>query len=55
MAPVLKTMNAQMQGKAIIKFVDVWKNGDAARDFPVQVIPTQVFINDDGTPYVPSE
>lgn len=54
MAPVLKTMNAQMQGKAIIKFVDVWKNGDAARDFPVQVIPTQVFINDDGTPYVPS-
>jgi thioredoxin 1 len=55
MAPVLKTMNAEMQGKAIIKFVDVWKNGDAARDFPVQVIPTQVFINPDGTPYVPSE
>lgn len=55
MAPVLKTLNAQMQGKAIIKFVDVWKNGSAARDFPVQVIPTQVFINADGTPYVPSE
>ncbi len=43
-----------MQGKAIIKFVDVWKNGAVANDFPIQVIPTQVFINADGTPYVPS-
>jgi thioredoxin 1 len=55
MAPVLKTLNAEMQGAAIIKFVDVWKNGDAAKDFPIQVIPTQVFINADGTPYVPSD
>ena len=55
MAPVLKTLNAEMQGAAIIKFVDVWKNGEAANDFPIQVIPTQVFINADGTPYVPSD
>lgn len=55
MAPVLKSLNGEMQGKAIIKFVDVWKNGDAAKDFPIQVIPTQVFINANGTPYVPSE
>lgn len=55
MAPVLKTMNAEMQGKAIIKFVDVWKHAEAADGFPIQVIPTQVFINADGTPYVPSE
>lgn len=55
MAPVLKTMNAEMQGKAIIKFVDVWKNSSAANDFPIQVIPTQVLINADGTPYVPSD
>ncbi|MFU0831320.1 MAG: Thioredoxin domain-containing protein [Oscillospiraceae bacterium] len=55
MAPVLETMNAEMQGKAIIKFVDVWKHAEAADGFPVQVIPTQVFINSDGTPYVPSE
>jgi thioredoxin 1 len=54
MAPVLKKMNVEMQGKAIIKFVDVWKHPGAADDFPVQVIPTQVFINADGTPYVPS-
>lgn len=55
MAPVLKKMNSEMQGKAIIKFVDVWKNGDAAANFPIQVIPTQVLINSDGTPYVPSK
>ena len=55
MAPVLQTMNAEMQGKAIIKFVDVWKYADAAEGFPIQVIPTQVFINADGTPYVPGD
>lgn len=54
MFPVLKTMNEEMQGKAIIKFVDVWKNAETADGFPIQVIPTQVFINADGTPYVPS-
>ncbi|WP_235838712.1 hypothetical protein [Desulfosporosinus metallidurans] len=26
MAPVLKKLNTEMQGKAIVKFVDVWKN-----------------------------
>ena len=55
MAPVLVKMNGEMQGRAIIKFVDVWKNPDAANDFPIQLIPTQVFINADGTPYVQSD
>lgn len=55
MAPVLVKLNEEMQGKAVIQFVDVWKNTEAANDFPVQVIPTQVFVNADGTPYVPSD
>jgi thioredoxin 1 len=54
MAPVLKSANEDYRGKAIIKFVDVWKHTDAASNFPVQVIPTQVFFNANGTPYVPS-
>jgi thioredoxin 1 len=55
MAPVLKKLNDEMQGKAIIKFVDVWKHGEAAADFPVQVIPTQVIYRADGKPYTPNE
>ncbi len=55
MAPVLQTLNADLQGQAIIKFVDVWKYPNAADGFPLQVIPTQVIINADGTPYLPSE
>ena len=55
MAPVLETLHEDFQGKAIVHFVDVWKNKTAANDFPVSVIPTQVFFNTDGTPFVPSE
>ncbi len=55
MAPILKTLNAEMQGKAFIKFVDVWKYYEAAANVPVQVIPTQVFFNADGTPFIPSD
>lgn len=55
MAPVLKTLNAEMQGKAFIKFVDVWQYYEAAANVPVRVIPTQVFFNADGTPFVPSD
>jgi thioredoxin 1 len=55
MAPVLETLNKEWQGKAIVQFVDVWKYTTAANNFPVSIIPTQVFYNADGTPYVPSE
>jgi len=55
MAPVLKKLNEEMQGKAFIKFVDVWQYPDAAANAPVQVIPTQVIFNADGTPFVPSD
>ncbi len=30
MAPVLKKLNEEWQGKVIVKFVDVWKYPDAA-------------------------
>lgn len=55
MAPILQEINAEMQGSAIVKFVDVWENPRAAQDFPVQLIPTQIFVAADGMPYVPSE
>lgn len=55
MAPVLKKLNAELAGKAIIRFVDVWKYQELAADYPVQVIPTQILIDTDGNAYVPSE
>lgn len=55
MAPVLQSANADYQGKAFVKFVDVRKYPDAVGSFPVQVIPTQFFLNADGTPYQPNE
>lgn len=55
MAPVLETLNKKLQGKAIIKFVDVWKYPKLAEGYPLRVIPTQVFFDKDGKPYVPSD
>jgi len=55
MAPVLKKLNQEMQGKAVVKFVDVWKNKNAADNFPVQVIPTQFFFDKEGNPFAPRD
>ena len=55
MAPVLEKLNEKLQGKAIIKFVDVWKYQQLAEGYPLRVIPTQVFFDKDGKPYVPSD
>lgn len=54
MAPVLKELNEELRGKAIVKFVDVWKNSSAANNVPIRVIPTQFFFDKNGKPYSPS-
>jgi len=54
MAPVLKKQNAEMQETAVIQFIDVWKNQNAIGNFPIQVIPTQLFYTADRKPYIPS-
>ena len=55
MAPILEELNEDLRGKAIIKFVDVWKYPDLGGAFPIISIPTQVLINSDGTPFSPEE
>lgn len=55
MKPVLKKMNEEFAGKAFVKFVDVWKDQNAAKNVPIQIIPTQVLFNADGTPFVLSD
>lgn len=55
MAPVLKKLNEEWQGKVIVKFVDVWKYPNEADNFPLQVIPTQFFFDGQGKPFVPGD
>jgi len=55
MAPILKDLNARLQGKVIIRFVDVWKNPNLAEGYPIRVIPTQMFFDSEGEPYRPSD
>lgn len=55
MAPVLQELNADYQGKVVVKFVDVWKDQSLAEGFPLEVIPTQFFFDAEGNPYVPSD
>lgn len=55
MAPVLKTLHEEWQGKVLVQFMDVWKYSEGLEDFPVQVIPTQFFFDADGNAFVPSE
>jgi thioredoxin 1 len=52
MAPVLEELNSELKGKAIIRFVDVWKYPDLAEGYPVSVIPTQIFFDAEGRPIV---
>ncbi|NLE68972.1 MAG: thioredoxin family protein [Clostridiales bacterium] len=55
MRPALEKAHADHLGRAVIKFFDVWEHPDAAREYPIMVIPTQVIFNADGSPYEPSE
>jgi thioredoxin 1 len=54
MAPVLAALHDELKGKAIIRFVDVWKYRELADGIPLQVIPTQVFFDAAGKPFTPS-
>lgn len=55
MAPVLEELSRTLQGKAVIKFVDVWKYQELAEGYPLRVIPTQFFFDRDGKPFTPSD
>ncbi|ACL19274.1 Thioredoxin domain protein [Desulfitobacterium hafniense DCB-2] len=55
MAPVLKELNEELQGRAIVKFVDVWKYEEFAKGYPINLIPTQIFIDAEGQPYKPKD
>lgn len=54
MKPIVTALNKDLVGRAIIRYVDTDKYGSLLSDYNFQYIPTQLFINADGTPYSPA-
>jgi len=54
MAPTLERVYLTYKDRVTIRYIDVWKHRDGAENIPLRVIPTQLFMKADGTPFVPS-
>ena len=52
MEPILEKVNKDYRGRAVIKFVAVQKNLQAAGEFGLRVVPPQIFFDSKGQPYV---
>jgi thioredoxin 1 len=48
MAPVLKELTKEYEGRMAVEFIDVWKNPDAGKAYKINLIPTQVFFDAGG-------
>jgi thioredoxin 1 len=48
MAPVLKELTKEYEGRMTVEFIDVWKNPDAGKAHKINLIPTQIFIEAGG-------
>ena len=48
MAPVLKELEEEYNGRAAIIFIDVWEQKEKAGEFGISSIPTQIFYNKSG-------
>jgi len=45
MAPILRDLAREYEGKAAVIFIDVWKNQAPAKQTRIRVIPTQIFYD----------
>jgi thioredoxin 1 len=48
MAPVLEELKKEYAGSLEVVFIDVWENNQAAKNFGIQLIPTQIFYDAKG-------
>jgi thioredoxin 1 len=48
MAPILRDLQKEYEGKAAIRFIDVWKHPEEQKKFRAFVIPTQIFYDKEG-------
>ncbi|MCI5224915.1 MAG: thioredoxin, partial [Candidatus Electrothrix sp. AR4] len=46
MAPILKKLTADYEGRASVIFIDVWKDASQGKKFNISTIPTQIFFNE---------
>lgn len=48
MAPILEDLKKEYAGKMNVEFLDVWKNPDAGKQYGIEMIPTQIFLDAEG-------
>jgi len=48
MAPILKKLKKEYEGRLVVEFIDVWKNPDRAKRYKINIIPTQIFYDASG-------
>ena len=48
MAPIMVKLEKDYHGKAVIVFIDVWKDKSQAKRFKIRAIPTQIFFDKEG-------
>ena len=48
MQPVMKSIEEKYKGQVKVVFHDVWKDKATARKYGIQLIPTQVFLDENG-------
>jgi thioredoxin 1 len=49
MAPILEELKKEYAGRMEVVFIDVWQNPDAGKEYGIEVIPTQIFYDAEGT------
>lgn len=48
MAPILAELRQTYEGRLKVEFIDVWENREAAVQYAIRSIPTQIFYDADG-------
>jgi len=48
MAPILEEMKKEFEGVLNVDFIDVWQSPEKAKEYGIQVIPTQIFYDASG-------
>lgn len=51
MQPVMKSIEEKYKGKVKVVFHDVWKDKAPAQKYGIQLIPTQVFLDENGAEF----